>query len=247
VAPAFTASADFALTKRAGQPCPHLDADFRCDIHPRLRHEGFRGCAVYDCFGAGQQVTQVTFGGADWRRDPAVAPRMFDVFQVMRQLHELLWYLDEALSLQPDGPLHGDLTRARDETERLTLSSPEVLLALDVTAHRERANALLSQTSEHARAAIPSRRDLRGAMMPGAHLKGANLRGASLRGACLIGADLRYANLRTADFTGADLRDADVSGADLRGAHFLTQAQVDAAKGDAATRLPPTLARPAHW
>jgi uncharacterized protein YjbI with pentapeptide repeats len=247
VAPAFAASADFALTKHAGQPCPHLRSDFRCGIHAHLRHEGFRGCAVYDCFGAGQQVTQVTFGAADWRQDPAMAPRMFDCFQVMRQLHELLWYLGAALALQPDEPLHEALSRAHDETERLTRSSADELLALDVAAHRDGVNALLLRASERARAAIPNPRDLRGATLLGAHLKGANLRGAMLRGASLIAADLRGANLRLADLTGADLRDANLSGADLRGALFLVQAQVDAARGDGATRLPPALARPVHW
>ncbi|WP_435798157.1 pentapeptide repeat-containing protein [Streptomyces decoyicus] len=53
--------------------------------------------------------------------------------------------------------------------------------------------------------------------------------------------------MRTADLIGADLRDADLGGADLTGALFLTQAQLNAAKGDAATRLPAALSRPAHW
>jgi hypothetical protein len=65
VAPAFVASTDFALDKEAGQPCPNLAPDFRCTIHDRLRQAGFPGCAAYDCFGAGQRVTQVTFGGLD--------------------------------------------------------------------------------------------------------------------------------------------------------------------------------------
>jgi uncharacterized protein YjbI with pentapeptide repeats len=63
----------------------------------------------------------------------------------------------------------------------------------------------------------------------------------------LIGADLSGADLRLADLIGADLRDADLSGADLTGAIFLVQAQLDAAKGDAGTRLSPSFTRPAHW
>src|SRR5674536_229291 len=96
VAPAFSASADFAIDKDAGQPCPNLRPDFRCGIHARLREQGFPGCTAYDCFGAGQQVAQVTFGGQNWRRDPQAAQQMFAVFSTMRQLHELLWYLTEA-------------------------------------------------------------------------------------------------------------------------------------------------------
>ena len=53
VAPAFAASADFAIDKPAGQACPHLAGDFRCGIHDELRPRGFPGCTVYDCFGAG--------------------------------------------------------------------------------------------------------------------------------------------------------------------------------------------------
>ena len=72
VAPAFSASADFAIDKAAGQPCPNLRADFRCSIHDRLRPSGFGGCAAFDCLGAGQQVVGGTFGGRDWRSEPAL-------------------------------------------------------------------------------------------------------------------------------------------------------------------------------
>jgi uncharacterized protein YjbI with pentapeptide repeats len=245
VAPAFSASADFAIDKDAGQACPHLRPDFRCGIHARLRPLGFPGCAVYDCFGAGQKVSQVTFAGQDWRQAPRIAQQMFEVFTIMRQLHELLWYLAEALTLEPARPLHEELGRALDETERLTRARPEALMELDVAAHRDDVNALLVRTSALARAG--SRRDLRGGDLIGADLRGADLSGASLRGACLIGADLRRADLRSADLTGADFRGADLAGADLTGSIFLIQSQLEAAKGDHRTQPPPVLTHPAHW
>lgn len=248
VAPAFSASADFAIDKPAGQACPNLRADFRCGIHDRLRQRGFPGCAVYDCFGAGQKVAQVTFGGRDWRGTPRIASRMFEVFAIMRQLHELLWYLTEALRLQAARPLHGELGRALEETERLTHGGPDSLVDLDVAAHRRAVNALLLHASELARAGAGRKSvDHRGADLVGNDLRRADLRGANLRGAYLIGADLTGADLRLADLTGADLRGADLSGADLSGSIFLTQAQLDAARGDRHTRLPPSLTRPAHW
>lgn len=248
VAPAFAASADFAITKQAGQACPNLRSDFRCGIHTRLRQQGFRGCSVYDCFGAGQQVSQVTFGGQDWRQAPQTAQQMFAVFSIMRALHELLWYLSEALALPSAGSLHGEIRRALEETERLTHSGPDALLALDVARYRQDINALLLRASECARADIRhAKKDYRGADLIGFKLKGADLRGANMRGAYLIGADLRGADLRMADVTGADLRDADLSGADLSGSIFLIQSQLDAAKGDSETKVPPSLTRPAHW
>ncbi|MER6176456.1 pentapeptide repeat-containing protein [Streptosporangium sp. NPDC001681] len=248
VALPFAASADFAIDKDAGKPCVNLRADFRCGIHANLRERGFPGCTVFDCFGAGQQVSQVTFGGQDWRQAPGTARQMFEVFPVMRQLHELLWYLTEALALPQARPIHDDLRHALDDTERLTRGSAETLVETDVATVRQGVNALLLRTSELVRAEVPGRKkNHRGADLIGARLKGANLRGANLRGAYLIAADLRNADLRTADLIGVDFRDADLRGADLTGSIFLTQAQVNAARGDAATTLPAALTRPAHW
>jgi uncharacterized protein YjbI with pentapeptide repeats len=248
VAPAFSASADFAIDKPAGHPCPHLQPDFRCGIHEDLRDRGFRGCAVYDCFGAGQQVSQVTFGGRDWRQDPQAAAQMCEVFGVMRQLHELLWHITAALALEPAQAIHGQLRRALKATEAMTQRPADALLALDTEKHREEVNALLLRASELMRAQVPGqKRDYRGADLSGADLNNARLEGANFRGARLIGAGLRRADLSLADLTGADLRGADVREAGLATSLFLTQSQLDAAMGDIGTRLPPSLARPAHW
>lgn len=246
VAPAFAASADFAIDKPAGRPCPNLRADSRCGIHTELRQRGFPGCTVFDCFGAGQHLTQGTFAGRDWRADPATARRMFDTFAVLRPLHELLWYLTEAVRLTPPGPLRDDLAAARDETGRLTDGTPEELLALDVDAHRDTVNRLLSSAGERARAGRAGA-DRRGTVLIGVDLRRVALTGANLRGAVLIGADLRGVRLGAADLTGADLRGADLRGADLGECLFLHQSQLDAARGDHRTVLPPGLRRPAHW
>ncbi|MER5209887.1 pentapeptide repeat-containing protein [Streptomyces sp. NPDC002838] len=249
VALPFAASADFAIDKQAGKPCPNLQGDHRCGIHTTLRQKGFTGCTVYDCFGAGQKVSQVTFGGRDWRTGPREdARRMVDVFPVVRQLHELLWYLTEALTLPAARPLHADLRRALERTEALTRGTPEELGALDVPAHRQEVNVLLLKTSELARAGVRGKKkNRRGADLIGARLKGADLRGANLRGAYLIAADLTGADLRGADLIGADLRGADLTDADLTDAFFLTQPQLNAARGGEGTRLPESVTRPAHW
>jgi hypothetical protein len=248
VAPAFSASAEFAFAKPAGQPCRNLAGDFGCSIHDRLRPSGFGGCASYDCFGAGQQVAQRTFGGRDWRNSPELAGPMFAAFAVMRQLHELLWYLRAALELpQPDSSSI-ELETAFSATKLLTDRSPQELVELDLDAHRGQVNSLLLRASEQARSrGGPPGPDLRGADLIGKNLDGADLRRASLRGALLVGASLRHAYLTGADLTGADVRGADLAGADLAATIFLTQAQLDSAAGDAETRLPAALDRPPHW
>ncbi|MEU2392367.1 pentapeptide repeat-containing protein [Streptomyces sp. NPDC007369] len=248
VALPFAKSNDFAVNKAAGTPCKNLRQDFRCGIHTQLRGKGFQGCTTFDCFGAGQQVSQVTFGGRDWRTHPGTAGRMFEVFPVMRQLHELLFYVTEALARPAARPLHPELRRALEETSRWAAADAGALAGLDVGALRQQINTLLLKTSELVRAKAPGRKkNHRGADLMGARLAGADLRGTTLRGAYLIAADLSRADLRFADLIGADFRDTDLRGADLRDALFLTQAQLNAARGDTHTKIPAGLTRPAHW
>lgn len=252
VALAFERSADFAIDKDAGDPCVHLDRDDGCEIHPRLRESGFRGCSVFDCFGAGQQVSQVTFGGRSWRDEPKVRDQMFAVLPVMRQLHELLWYLDAAARRASSVAVRAELEQLAVPITMLSGADPATVMAADVPALREGVRVLLRQVSAQARNGVRRGRDVTGPIGPGADLlgaalAGADLAGSDLRGAYLIAADLRGADLHAADLIGADLRDADLSGADLSESLFLTQPQVDAARGDARTVLPTGLHRPAHW
>ncbi|MEO6881832.1 MAG: pentapeptide repeat-containing protein [Mycobacteriaceae bacterium] len=248
VAPAFARSADFAIDKPAGRPCVNLASDDRCTIHPHLRERGFVGCAVFDCFGAGQQTVQVTFAGDDWRREPAVATSMFAVFAVIRQLKELLWYLAESVEKLPAGPLREEVVQVQGATGRLVAAPAADLEALDAAAHRSRVGPLLGAVSEAVREGVSRPgRDRVGADLIGADLTRVNLRGASLRGGYLLGADLRGADLHRTDLLGVDLRGADLCGAQMIDSLFLTQPQVQAARGDRSTRLPALLSRPQHW
>ena len=225
-------------------PCPHLGSGFRCDIHASLRASGFPGCEVFDCFGAGQRIVQDTFGGASWTSSPSVASSMFAALPVMRQLHELLWYLAEAALLADDGDVHV----LQVEVGVLAGCSPGELAVLDVDELSSRVGSVLARVSASVRDRLPSRAaDRPRAQLVGARLSGADLRGASLRGALLLGADLRGADLRSVDLLGADLRGADLRGADLRAALFMTQPQLVSASGDATTRIPAWARRPGHW
>lgn len=246
VALAFERSADFPVDKDAGEPCVNLDDGFGCSIHADLRSAGYRGCTVYDCFGAGQQVSQVTFDGVSWRDAPETSAAMFAALPVMRQLHEMLWYLTEALERPEAASIRDDLADALDRTTALSRIDAVSLAALDLPAHRSIVAPLLQSTSELVRSPYQGA-DHRGAALLGARLRRADLRGADFRGALMIAADLRGADLRTADLIGADLRDARLDGADLTGCLFLTQSQVGSAQGDASTRIPERLQRPAHW
>ncbi|MEU4238062.1 pentapeptide repeat-containing protein [Actinoplanes sp. NPDC026619] len=210
IVPAFAKSSDFAINKPAGKACPNLLGDHRCGIHERLDQKGFHGCVVFDCFGAGQRITQEN-PGAD--------------LSIMRQLHELMWLLTEALGLDAADAVHKQMREALAQTDHLAGGTPGLN---EVEEQRRKVNALLQKASHLARAGT-KRADHRGANLIGRKMRGADLRGASFRGALLIGADLRDADLRRADFTGADLRGADLRGANLAGALFLTRSQMRSA------------------
>lgn len=252
----FSRSDGFPLDKEAGHPCLHLRDDFRCCIHQDLREQGYKGCTAFDCFGAGQKISQITFQGNDWRSKPVIAMQMFDAFHIMLQLHELLWYLEAALELESARLKYQEIRHFIDETRRLTELDPDKLLQVDTAAHREMVKELLLQVSELVRSEynleteLQKNRKMRlfpGADLAGKDLKRIELRGANLRGTCLIAADLKGKDLSGADLIGADLRDADIRGSDLSKAIFFTQMQVNGAKGDGYTRLPASLSRPLHW
>lgn len=254
VALPFSRSNDFAFDKPSGVPCRNLQPDFSCGIHDRLRPSGFPGCTVYDCFGAGQRIAQVTFGGRDWRAHPELAAPMFEAFGVLRRLHEMLSYLGEALAWPDAAPLRAELRTAQAATEHAAAGDPDALAGLDVNALRIEVAPVLRAASAAVRAANADHAgaelagaELAGADLAGADLRSVDLRRADLRGACLIAADLRALELARTDVLGADLRDADVRGTDLATALYLTQAQVSAARGDPATAIPVHLRRPLHW
>lgn len=252
----FSASEGFPMDKDGGKPCINLQLDFKCAVHKDLRKKGLNGCTAYDCFGAGQKVAQVTYDGQDWRKNPEIATQMFDVFLVMRQLHEMLWYLTEAFRVQYDSNIQEEIKYIISETVNLTKLDADSLLELDIEVHRNKVNALLSKTSELVRnkarngkkTNLNRKKTMAGRLnLIGADLKKMNLIGEDLRGAFLIAADLRGVDLSGADLICADLRDADLRGANLTNSIFITQIQINGAKGDSSTRLPISLVPPAYW
>jgi hypothetical protein len=231
----------FGVDKPGGRPCLNLLDDDRCRIHASLREDGWPGCTVFECLGAGQQVSQVTYAGVSWREQDNLA-EMAAVLSVMRQLHEMLVHLVEVARRSPDPS--ADVVRA--EIEQLTGADPETLLLADVDGLHERVGRLLAEASARVRRRWAAAQDRTRADLAGRRLAGDH-RGWSFRGALLIAADLRAADLREADLLGADLRDTDVRGCDLSTVLFLTQPQVNAAVGDGATTLPEGLSRPSRW
>ena len=234
VAPSFAASADFAIDKPARTPCLNLavsvpGAAAPCTIHASLPERGFPGCVTFDCFGAGQRVT----AWADWRSGASSADEAYAAFDVVRALHEVLWYLAEPV----------DALAA--ERAALALRVEALGVDADVGAVRGEAGELLGRVSSLVRGGAA--RSMARADLVGKDLRRRGLVDVSLRGALLMGADLRGVDLGRADLLGADLRGADLRGASLEGVLFLTNPQVTSARGDASTGLPGRVHRPSSW
>ncbi len=240
VALPFRASHGFAFAKDAGAPCRHLDGSHRCSIHASLRESGMVGCTTYECFGAGQHVTQVVYDGASWRDHADGGEEMFAVFAVVQRLHEMLVLLGQAAALSP-GP---GLDRLRVRVSGHTEGRPEDILEVDLDRLTVLVGEALRTVSEAVRGDGPS---YAGHDLAGRDLRATGLARADLRGAVLIAADLRGVALDRTDLLGADLRDADLSGADLSTALFVTQPQLSSACGNATTVLPAGLRRPPAW
>ena len=100
---------------------------------------------------------------------------MYDSFPVMHQLHEMLWYLNEAILLKATQPIHKDLKEAIEETERLANLSPDELMKINVPLHRAEVNILLLETSELVWKEMNTARRKR-IIHRGADLMGANLK-----------------------------------------------------------------------
>ena len=214
----------FGADKPGGVPCHHLDTRDLCSIHDRLSTSGWKGCVRFDCLGAGQQVTQVTYGGRGWREQSNLA-EMGAVLSTVRQLHEVLALLESARTHRA-GAAHADtVTALVEEVLVLTALDPDGVLAVDPDDVRDRVRPVLDAVTAEARAAWPDALDLSYADLMGADLRDTDLRGARLRGALLVGADLRGTDLTDADLLGADVRDADVRGARLDDVVLLTGAQ----------------------
>ncbi len=145
VATSFEASEHFAFDKPAGVACRHLARDRRCTIHAVLVERGMRGCAAYDCYGAGQRAT-AAFAGA-----PAGLRRLRnEAFLALRAVHELVWLASEALALCPasSGELGERLARELAELEALAAGTPVRLLGLDLTERERELRALVRSVGD---------------------------------------------------------------------------------------------------
>lgn len=234
----------FPSNKPAGKPCGNLMPDFRCAIHPQLVQANMKGCLAYDCFGAGQKVTQICFPDSDWKNSPKKASDIFEVFLILFRLHQLLWYLLEALSLVAAEQLASDIEALIIDNEQMTALSPVEILNLDVEKYKIKVNQVLRKVSEMI-CVNPNGKQIK--EFSGKNFKKSTLDCRDFSMSFMIGANLEGCSLRGTNFLGADMRDTNIKNTDLSESIFLTQMQINSARGNSNTKLPAHLSRPTTW
>jgi hypothetical protein len=74
-----------------------MDASNRCSIHARRWEFGYQACAGFDCFGAGQWITQKLFANARWTDSPDIRDAMFTAYRLWLPRFEAAALLEAAL------------------------------------------------------------------------------------------------------------------------------------------------------
>lgn len=234
----------FPANKEAGTPCRHLESNYRCNIHSKLLEKNYKGCITYDCFGAGQKTTQL-FEGVSWKENSKQKDNIFDIFLILFQLHQMLWYLIEASTLTSDKELLIRIEILITEYERMLLQSMKDLVKLDLKGYRNRVNAVLKQICNTISSHESSKKNKVNYF--GKNFHKANLDHKDFSMSLMIAANFDGCSLKQTSFLGADIRDANLCNADLRESVFLTQMQINSAKGNLNTRIPFHLSRPISW
>lgn len=140
VVPAFYSIQGFGFDKPAHSACRYLSPGNRCSIHDERSVRGFASCVGFDCYGAGQRVTQELFAGTNWRASPEIATRMFLAYESCVTLHRLMALLALAESAAEAAP-----RRDADVDHRGSASAPS--LKDQLRAKREQLDELCRSTS----------------------------------------------------------------------------------------------------
>ena len=132
----------FAFDKAAHAACRHLTLENRCGIHTGLSSRGFPGCVSFDCYGAGQRVTQELFAGVSWRASDETAAQMFSAYEVCLALHRLMAMLILAEAVV--SPMHNAPMRLkRGQLDELCRSEESKAGRLDTATLQNEVLALI--------------------------------------------------------------------------------------------------------
>ncbi|MDD2957191.1 MAG: pentapeptide repeat-containing protein [Lachnospiraceae bacterium] len=248
VALCFTKSDGFPKDKKAGEVCENLQVNYKCKIHSKLSRQGLKGCVVYDCFGAGQFITRHLKLSHEWKSLlPKETEKIINSYLVVLRTHQTLWYLSQCLILRLPQSEKEQAKFLINEGSTLIEKPIEMLAVLDTKLFCEKSNAYLKRICTVFQTHSYSANKIQGKNYMGKNMKHKNLEKMDFSMSLLIATNLEQANLCGANFLGADMRDTNISNTDLSQCLFLTQLQINSAKGNSNTSLPSYLYKPKTW
>lgn len=206
-----------------------------------------KGCIGYDCFGAGQYVTQCIYKGETWQTSQEQSEEIFDVFLVIFQLYQMRYFLEESKIIIPAKELWSDIQNLISENEALCKSTPQDILDIDIESYRNRVNIILKQVCSFIKKSFKNSDNKGITDFLGRNFTKRNMSGLDLSMKLLIGSNFDSCIFDGTIFLGADTRDTNFNNSDLREAVFLTQGQINSAKGNRNTKLPKHLDSPVTW
>lgn len=243
----FSKTEGFPENKKAGIPCTKLQNNYHCKIHHELEERNMKGCIGYDCFGAGQHVTQKIYIGETWKTSKERSKEIFDVFVIVFQLYQIRYFLEEAKIIIPAKELWEDIQNLINENETLCDSTPQSILVFDIESYRNKINVILKKVCNCIIKSFKNNDNKNVSEFFGKNFRKSDMSGWDLSMKLLIAANFDGCIFDGTIFLGADTRDTNFSNADLRDAVFLTQGQINSAKGNRNTKLPKHLDYPVTW
>lgn len=235
----------FPEDKCAGVACSHLQSDTMCDVHAALAVKGYRGCIGYDCFGAGQYVTQHLYHGTLSFEKPRQREELYAVFLLVYQLFQIRYFLEETLCISIVQQYHSQAIHLLCEAEEICAGSRKRLLQFDIDDYHTRVSTILKKASRQLTDYLNSLPITKPLLNKTWHHH--DFRGCDLSMSLLIQTTFDTCLFAGTNVLGADTRDCQFLNCDLRDAVFLTQSQLNHAKGDHRTRLPAHLQYPPTW
>lgn len=162
------------------------------------------------------------------------------------RMFQLRFFLYESKKLASSEILLPEIEQLLQENDAICKLSIEEMLHYPIDSYQDKVNYILKKSCVELKKFLGVKKVTETNFL-NRNFRGKNLSGFDFNMKPLIASDFHNCKLKGATFIRTDTRDANFDGADLREAVFLSQGQINAAKGSRRTKLPKHLKYPVTW
>ncbi len=157
VALPYAKSADFAFDKDGARLAATYNQTINVLYIKTSEKKGFEAVLLMNALAPARRYLKLLMRERIGKTTPKQQARCL-TFSYYAAMHEMLWYIHEALSIETAKPIHRELRACFDKIDKLTRLSKENLLTLQVNEYRAEVNEWLLKTSELVRAQACNRK-----------------------------------------------------------------------------------------